>query len=136
MVCMVSGVLFQGWDVGTLGNTLSRCVTQDPVPQEASTIHPTHTNVCVWMWTHVVCIHKAHFPSSPRSVVSLVRLSRGASESLASDYTLGTAVTALLCGCSVIKLNFYFHQTASWLWLVWTNSPVFTPKMADDHDVK
>ena len=30
MVCMMSGVLFQGWDNGTLGNTLSRCVTQDP----------------------------------------------------------------------------------------------------------
>ena len=52
MVCMVSGVLFQGWHVGTLGNTLSGCVTQDPVPQEASAIHHTHTNVCVWMWTH------------------------------------------------------------------------------------
>ena len=42
-------------------------------------------------------------------------------------YLLGTALTALLCGCSVVKLNFYFHLTASWLWLVWTNSPVFTP---------
>ena len=31
MVCMVPGVCFmQGWDVGTLGNTLSGCVTQDP----------------------------------------------------------------------------------------------------------
>jgi len=26
----MSGVLFQGWDVGKLGNTLSGCVTQDP----------------------------------------------------------------------------------------------------------
>ena len=25
------------------------------------------------------------------------------------------------------KLPFYFHQTPSWFWLVWTNSPVFTP---------
>ena len=50
MVCVVSGVLFQGWDVGTLGNTLSGCVTQDPKvdASEASAIHPTHTNVCVW----------------------------------------------------------------------------------------
>ena len=94
---MVSGVLFQGWDVGTLGNTLSGCVTQDLVPQEASTIHPTHTNVCVCGCGHIY---------SPRSVVSLVRLSRGASESLASNYTLGIAVTALLCGCSVVKLLF------------------------------
>ena len=50
MVCVVSGVLFQGWDVGTLGNTLSGCVTQYPRvdAKEASAIHPTHTNVCVW----------------------------------------------------------------------------------------
>ena len=38
------GCLFQGWDVGTLGNTLSGCVTQDPKvgPLEACAIHPTH----------------------------------------------------------------------------------------------
>ena len=50
MVCVVSGVLFQEWDVGTLGNTLSGCVTQYPRvdASEASAIHPTHTNVCVW----------------------------------------------------------------------------------------
>jgi len=32
------------WDVGTLGNTLSGCVTQDPRegPSEACVIHPTH----------------------------------------------------------------------------------------------
>ena len=35
--------------------------------------------------------------------------------------------TALWCGCSVEKLTFFFHQTPSWLWLVWTNSPVFIP---------
>ena len=33
--CLVHGLhgiwcLFQGWDIGTLGNTLSECVTQDP----------------------------------------------------------------------------------------------------------
>ena len=38
------------------------------MPQETSAILPTHTNVCVWMWTYM-CIQKAHFPSSPRSVV-------------------------------------------------------------------
>ena len=31
---------FQGWDVGTLGNTVSEFVTQDS--KQASTIHPTH----------------------------------------------------------------------------------------------
>ena len=37
--------LLQGWDVGTLGNTLSGSVTQDHRvgPSEASAIHPTHT---------------------------------------------------------------------------------------------
>ena len=36
--------LFHGWDVGTLGNTLSGCVTQDPRvgASEASAIHSTH----------------------------------------------------------------------------------------------
>ena len=44
--------------------------------------------------------------------------------------TLGIAVLSSLlwCGYSVLKLNtFYLHQTPSWLWLVRTNSPVFTP---------
>ena len=35
--------------------------------------------------------------------------------------------TAVWCGCFVRILTFYLHQTPSWLWLVWTNSPVFTP---------
>ena len=32
------------WDIGTLGNTLSGCVTQDPRvgPSEVSAIHPTY----------------------------------------------------------------------------------------------
>ena len=36
--------LFQGWDVGTLGNTHSGCVTQDPRvgPSETCAIHTTH----------------------------------------------------------------------------------------------
>jgi len=29
-----------------------------------------------------------------------------------------SVLTALLCGCSVVKLTFYLHQTPSWLWLV------------------
>ena len=38
-------VLFQGWDVGTLGNTISGCVTQDPrvgPSLEACAIHPIY----------------------------------------------------------------------------------------------
>ena len=47
--------LFQGWDSGTLGNTLSQCLTQDPRvgPSEGCGIHPTHTvNMlgCVHEW--------------------------------------------------------------------------------------
>ena len=40
--------------------------------------------------------------------------------------------TALWCGCSVVKLTFYLHQTSSWLWLVWANSPVFTHQGMDE----
>ena len=36
--------------------------------------------------------------------------------------------TALWFSCSVIKVTFYLHQTTSWLWLIWGNSPVFTPR--------
>ena len=56
--CMVSGVLFQAWDNGTLGNTLSGCVTQDPRvgASEASATHLTHTNVCVWN-VDTCCVH-------------------------------------------------------------------------------
>ena len=113
--CMVSGVLFQGWDVGTLGNTLSGCVTQDPVPQEASAIHPTHTYVCVCgcgdtLSAYIKLTFRLHHHSD-------------------------TAVTSLFCDCSVVKLNFYFHQTASWLWLVWTNSVSALLVQSNSHDI-
>ena len=63
MVCVVSGVLFQGWDVGTLGNTLSGCVTQYPRvgPSEAWAIHPTHLSFyCMHKWALGACrlVHK------------------------------------------------------------------------------
>ena len=48
--------------------------------------------------------------------------------SLSVFTTLGTAVLSLLAlwgGCSFVKLT-YLHQTPSWLWLVWSNSPDFT----------
>jgi len=35
--------------------------------------------------------------------------------------------TALWFSCSVIKVT-YLHQTTSWVWLIWANSPVFTPQ--------
>ena len=51
--------------------------------------------------------------------------------SLSVFITLGTAVLSSVhsswSGCSVVKITFYLHQTPSWLWLVWTTSPVFTP---------
>ena len=100
MVCIVSGVLFQGWDSGTLGNTLSGCVTQDPrVAIGASRgfcYSPPLTLMCVCVDVDV-CIRKAHFPSSPRSVVSLARLSRGASESLASETTRSAQLSLHSC---------------------------------------
>ena len=104
MVCF-SGVLLQGWDVGTLGNTLSGCVTQYPRvdASEASAIHPTHTNVCVCgTWTHVVCVDKAQFPSSPHSVVSRVRLSPG-------EVRVWPARLHAWHSCSDVKLTFYLH---------------------------
>ena len=36
---------------------------------------------------------------------------------------------------SVVKLNFYFHQTASWLWLVWTNSVSALLVQSNSHDI-
>ena len=51
---------------------------------------------------------KAHFPSSPRSRHSC-------------------SASLHWCDFSVVKLTFSFRQTPSWLWLVRTNSPVFTP---------
>ena len=62
MITTLTAGKVEGTELGTLGNTLSGWV---------------------WMWTHVVCIN----PSSPRSLVSLARLSCGASESLASETT-------------------------------------------------
>ena len=125
MVCMVSGVLFPGWDNGTLGNTLSEQVTQDPrvraseivsrgqtlreTTSEASSIHPTHTNVCVCECRHILCpyIRKAYFPSSLCSVVSWVRLSCGGSESLACETT---CLAQLFClHCTMVWL--FCHKT-------------------------
>ena len=45
-------VFVSGMDVGTLGNTLRGCVTQDPrvAPSKACAIHPTH-HVCLIVFT-------------------------------------------------------------------------------------
>ena len=47
-VLLSAWCLFHGWDIGTLDNTLSGCVTQDPRvgSSEACAIHPTHLVVC------------------------------------------------------------------------------------------
>ena len=58
-------------------------------------------------WIHIVCVYKANFLSSPPE----------------TRYSC-SVFTALWCGCSVVKLTFYLHQTPSWLWLV-TRSFVF-----------
>ena len=50
--------------------------------------------------------HKAHFSSSPH---------------LAQLFCLHCTLVWLFCRKT------YLHQTPSWLWLVWTNSPVFSP---------
>ena len=63
MSCLVHGLhgdrcLFQGWDISTLGNTLSGCVTQDPSvgPSEAcAIIHPTHPVHLVVCTTEAYC---------------------------------------------------------------------------------
>ena len=52
-------------------------------------------------WTNVVCIHKAHFPSSPRSAL------------------LFCLYRTLVYSSSVVKLTFHLHQTPSWVWLVY-----------------
>ena len=58
---MMSGVLFQGWDIGTLGNTLNGCVTQDPRVARCLKrllLSTPLTVMCVCgAWTHV-CIHR------------------------------------------------------------------------------
>ena len=59
--CLVNGLhgvwyVFQGWDFGTLGNTLSGCITQYPRvgPSEACAIHSTDSDRLV---AHVFCLH-------------------------------------------------------------------------------
>ena len=47
--------------------------------------------------------------------------------SLSVFTVLGTAVLSSLHSGVVVKLILYLHQTPSWLWLVWSISPVFTP---------
>ena len=48
-------------------------------------------------------------------------------QSSLSDFTtLSTVVLSSLHSGVVVKFTIYLHQNPSWLWLVWTNSPVFT----------
>ena len=114
MVCIVSGVLFQGLDVCTLGNTLSRYVTQDHRVARCLKRLLLSTPLYVCGCGLSVFTMLGSLPGQTRT--------RGEWDSGQWDYTLGTAVTALLCGCSVIKLNFYFRILA----LANMDSPVFT----------
>ena len=68
------------------------------------------------MWTHVVCIHKGHFLSSPHSVVSRPKLSCGGSRVWpARLHALHncSVFTALWCDCSVINLFEYPDSSIS-----------------------
>ena len=47
-------------------------------------------------------------------------------QSSLSDFTTLSTVLSSLHSGVVVKFTIYLHQTPSWLWLVWTNSPVFT----------
>ena len=79
--CFVSGV--GRWHTGQ--HTQRVCHSVSKGRRLRGFCYPPHSHLmCVW--THV-CVHKAHFPSSSRSVVSQARLSRGGSESLAYKTT-------------------------------------------------
>jgi len=51
---------------------------------------------CVCVERGHVCIHKAHFPSSP---------------------CLTQLFCLHWCRCSFVKVSFYLHQTPFWIWL-------------------
>ena len=62
-------------------------------------------------------------------VLSVDRRRVHTQSSLSVFITLGTTVLSSLRSgvvCLVVKLT-YLHQIPFWLWLVWTNSPIFTP---------
>ena len=89
MYCLVHGLhdlhgIWCVFQVGTLGNTLSGCITQY-LRVGARLVLSTLPTLFAWLHSCSV-------------------------------------FTAVWCG----KLTFYLHQTPSWLWLVWTNSPNFT----------
>ena len=73
--------------------------------------NPSNVFVCVCVECGHVCIHKAHFPSPSLSPDPSLHH---------AWHTGGSVLTALLCGCSVVKPTFYLHQTPSWLWLART----------------
>ena len=89
--CLVHGLhdlhgvwcVFQGWDVGTLGNTLSGCITQDPRvgPSEACAIYPTHapcslgcTAVLSSLQSGGMSFVKTHLLSSPDPILAMVSM--------------------------------------------------------------
>ena len=109
------------WDISTiciLGDTLSGWVTQGP------------QGGCSWVCCENCCamLGNAQLCSlSNLSVWSMDTHCVDTQSSLSIFIMLGTAVWSSLHSGAVVPLwNFYLHQTPSWLWLVWTNSPVFT----------
>ena len=71
---------------------------------------------CVWVWCmDTRCVHTWSSLSVFTTFGSLA-------------WHSSSVFTALLCGCSVVKLTFYLHQTPFWLWLVTTTVQII-PKL-------
>ena len=103
----------QGWDIGTLGNTLSGCVTQDlrVGPSEDCAIHPTHP-VCL-----VACTSK-DYCCAYRLVHKWIN------EGLRSLWANPISITSKWMGCINVgwKIvgSFWCNDQGWWCWVcVW-----------------
>ena len=86
MSCLVHGLhgvwcVFQGWDVGTLGNTLSWCITQYPMVGDGLVLS-TLLTLFAWLrscsaFTAVWCgisFVKTHIRSPPDPILAMVSM--------------------------------------------------------------
>ena len=82
MVCMIC-IVFQGWDVGTLGNTHSGCITQYPrVGTSQPLVLSTLLTLFAWLcscsaFTAVWCrisFVKTHLLSSPDPILAMASM--------------------------------------------------------------